>query len=71
MNFISAFGDEINYLVKYPCADSAGSGLFMGKFILFIVDGYTYIYMDMYGLWMASITKVAENVSNNEETEVI
>jgi hypothetical protein len=30
MNFISAFGDEINYLVKYPCADSAGSGLFMG-----------------------------------------
>ena len=67
MNFISAFGDEINYLVKYPCADSAGSGLF----ILFIVDGYTYIYMDMYGLWMASITKVAENISNNEETEVI
>ncbi|EEZ21816.1 hypothetical protein HMPREF0105_2370 [Bacteroides sp. 3_1_33FAA] len=43
----------------------------MGKFILFIVDGYTYIYMDMYGLWMASITKVAENISNNEETEVI
>ena len=22
----------------------------MGTFILFIVDGYTYIYMDMYGL---------------------
>ena len=53
MNFISAFGDEINYLEKYPCADSTGSGLFMGNmgtFILFIVDGYTYIYMDMYGL---------------------
>ena len=43
----------------------------MGKFILLIVDCYTNNYMDMYVLRIASITKVAENISNNEETEVI
>ena len=74
MNFISSFGDEINYLEKYPCADSAGSGLFMGTWghLLFsysmVIHIFIWICMDFE---MASITKVAENVSDNEEAEVI
>ena len=75
MNFISAFGDEINYLEKYPCADSTGSGLFMGTW------GHLSRYLNEHGYrtragndWSpVSLDIILRSVflSDNEEAEVI